>query len=316
VPEAGSAARERVTCLLQLANETDITDETVVQKPAGQKDDGSRTACLIVLSGQATGRLYRITDSRYLIGRGRDASIKLEEEGVSRKHAQIVRYKDDLFLLKDLGSTNGTYINGKQVKSQVLNDGDRVQVGSVCILKFSYQDDLEEQFQQQLYASATHDALTMAHNKRFFDDQLRREVSHVIRHKSSLALILLDIDHFKAVNDTHGHQAGDAVLKDVAMELSRTLRLSDTFCRIGGEEFAVILRDSTAAQARQTAERLRQLCEAKKFAYEGAELSVTISLGVAEYSAEQHENPAALVREADHHLYEAKRNGRNCVSGA
>jgi diguanylate cyclase (GGDEF)-like protein len=183
----------------------------------------------------------------------------------------------------------------------------------VPILKFSYQDDLEERFQQHLYESATHDSLTKVHNKRFFDEQLVREFSHAKRHRSQLSLILLDLDHFKEVNDTYGHPMGDLVLAEVAGELARTLRLSDTFCRIGGEEFAVLLRACTAEQAQHTAERLRRLCEAKEIAAEGASLSVTISVGLAQFEAEKHETPEALVRDADRCLYDAKHAGRNRV---
>src|SRR5690606_2510180 len=142
--------------------------------------------------------------------------IRLEDEGVSRLHACLQREENGTVQLRDLGSTNGTYVNGIRGDDFQLRDGDRIQVGSVTILKFSYQDSLEEQFQQQLYESATRDPLTQAFNKRFFSEQLEKDFSHSARHGLALSLVILDVDQFKKLNDTHGHPAGDHVLQRMA----------------------------------------------------------------------------------------------------
>lgn len=270
-------------------------------------------AYLIVLSGRSVGKMYKLPIGEHHLGRSVDAEIRLDDEGVSRLHAKMVRGDDGIVELVDLESTNGTYVNGAKIRNFTLSDGDRIQVGSVTILKFSYQDSLEEQFQQQLYESATRDPLTQAYNKRFFNEQLDKDFSHAQRHHLPLSLLMLDVDHFKRVNDTHGHPAGDHVLQRMAATIMGSLRTEDAFCRIGGEEFAIIMRDCSSAEANQLAERLRRLVGSTHFVYGGVTLPVTISLGVSSLDRNRHDAAATLVEEADQCLYEAKRTGRNRV---
>ena len=270
-------------------------------------------AYLIVLSGRSVGKMYKLPVGEHHLGRSVDAEIRLDDEGVSRLHAKMVRAADGLVELVDLTSTNGTYVNGAKIRTFTLSDGDRIQVGSVTILKFSYQDSLEEQFQQQLYESATRDPLTQAFNKRSFNEQLERDFSHALRHELPLGLVMLDVDHFKRVNDSHGHPAGDHVLQRMAATIMGSLRTENAFCRVGGEEFAIIMRDCSAEEAEQLAERLRQLVATTHFVYGSVTLPVTISLGVASLSRERHATDSALVEEADQCLYEAKRSGRDKV---
>jgi len=287
-------------------------EETVIRPPVPPSPSGERNAFLIVLSGRSVGKMFKLPVGEITLGRSLEADIRLEDEGVSRLHLKMQR-DDEGVSLVDLDSTNGTYINGAKIHRHRLRDGDRVQVGSVTILKFSYQDSLEEQFQQQLYESATRDPLTQAYNKRFFDEQLAKDFSHAHRHGLDLSLIIVDVDHFKRVNDEHGHPAGDHVLQRLAACIMGSLRTEDAFCRIGGEEFAVICRDSALSHATQLAERIRRLVADTKFVYDGVNLPITVSLGVASYAPEVHPNAQQLLEEADQHLYAAKRAGRNSV---
>ncbi len=142
-------------------------------------------------------------------------------------------------------------------------------MGSTTILKFTYHDNLDEIFQKQMYESALRDGLTKAFNKKYFTDRLESEFTFATRHGTPLGLVLFDIDHFKKVNDTHGHQAGDFVLSEISTLLSATLRAEDVFARYGGEEFAVICRGSDGAQTRVVGERLRRAVETHRFVYEG-----------------------------------------------
>lgn len=288
-------------------------EQTVVHRRAPAPGTRERHAYLIVLSGRSVGKMYKLPIGEHHLGRSVDAEIRLDDEGVSRLHAKMVRADDGLVELVDLTSTNGTYVNGAKIRTFTLSDGDRIQVGSVTILKFSYQDSLEEQFQQQLYESATRDPLTQAFNKRSFNEQLERDFSHAIRHELPLGLVMLDVDHFKRVNDSHGHPAGDHVLQRMAATIMGSLRTENGFCRVGGEEFAIIMRDCPPEETEQLAERLRQLVGTTHFVYGGVTLPVTISLGVASLSRERHATEGALVEEADQCLYEAKRTGRNKV---
>jgi len=287
-------------------------EQTVIHKrvPVGGAPR-ERKAYLIVLSGRAVGQMFKLAPGEHVLGRSTEADIRLDDEGVSRLHAKMRRRSDGTVEVSDLDSTNGTYVNGAQTRHFTLSDGDRIQIGSVTILKFSYQDSLEEQFQQQLYESATRDPLTQAYNKRFFNEQLDKDFSHALRHELPLSLLMLDVDHFKRINDTHGHPAGDHVLQRLAATVMASLRTEDAFCRVGGEEFAVIMRDCTEAEAMQLAERLRRLVASTQFVYGGQALPVTISLGVSAFSPSRHTRTIELVEEVDRCLYEAKRRGRN-----
>lgn len=257
--------------------------------------------------------MYKLAPGTHVLGRSAEADIRLDDEGVSRSHATMARRPDGSVEVSDLDSTNGTFVNGTQIRHFTLSDGDRIQIGSVTILKFSYQDSLEEQFQQQLYDSATRDPLTQSYNKRYFDDQFEKDISHATRHGLPLALVMLDVDHFKKVNDTHGHPAGDHVLQRLAATIMASLRTEDAFCRVGGEEFAVIMRDCTTDEAAQLAERLRKLVANTQFVYGGQHIPVTMSLGLSSHTRDRPRTVAALVQEADNCLYEAKRSGRNRV---
>ena len=194
-----------------------------------------------------------------------------------------------------------------------IADGDKIQVGKTTILKFSYHDDLEASFQQQMYDAALRDALTGAYNRKHFGEALASEIAYTRRHQAALSLVLLDIDFFKKVNDTYGHVAGDAVLVQVARHVSAAVRREDLFARYGGEEFAVLARGTAGEAAAGFAERLRVGIEALAVPHEGQLLHVTVSLGVASAPAPDVNAPEDLIMRADGALYAAKRGGRNRV---
>ncbi len=292
-------------------------EQTVIRRrqPVEGWASSEVNAYLIVLSGRSVGKMFKVPVGRVNLGRSLEADVRLEDEGVSRIHAAMERRDDGTVMLNDNGSTNGTYVNGTRISQMELSDGDRIQVGSVTILKFSYQDSLEEQFQQQLYESATRDPLTQAYNKRFFTEQMEKDFRHASRHNLALSLVIMDVDHFKKINDTHGHPAGDHVLQRLAAAVMGSLRAEDAFCRMGGEEFCIIMRDCAGAEATILADRLRALIEATRFVYGGKEIPVTMSLGVSTFTPGRHNAGADLVEEADQFLYTAKRGGRNRVAG-
>lgn len=284
------------------------------------KDPGKQTPYLIVLAGHSVGKLFRLKPGELIIGRSSDAVVSLDDAGVSRRHARLICTEEGGVTISDLGSTNGTWVEGNKIRFHTLEDGERIQIGGANILKYGVGDSLEEQFVSQLYESATKDGLTGAYNKRFFLERLRDEVSWHQRHKQPLTLIMLDIDLFKTVNDTYGHPVGDFILKNLSLFCMRHCRTEDIFARYGGEEFALILRQTSSASAVVMAERIRETVQSLAFEYPGQsgvqKIKVTISGGVAELD-ESMKEPAALVEKADAYLYEAKRTGRNrvCHSG-
>ena len=164
-----------------------------------------------------------------------------------------------------------------------------------------------------MYDAALHDGLTKAFNKRHFLERLAVEVAYARRHKTPLTLIMLDVDHFKHVNDKFGHLAGDHVLVGLAAIIEKQLRTEDLFARYGGEEFAVLCRGASLGNAAVLGERLRVQVEQAKFEHGGNVIPVTISLGIAAHSEKAPDGATHLVAEADAGLYDAKRGGRNRV---
>ncbi len=154
------------------------------------------------------------------------------------------------------------------------------------------------------------DSLTGLANRRAFDDEMTRRYAEATRRSEPLSLLIMDIDYFKKFNDTHGHQAGDEVLRAVGEQLARTCRDMDLPCRYGGEEFAVVMPATSIADATVAAERIRTAVEETTVNFEGKQLKVTASIGLAQLSAD--DDIARLLRRADDALYESKDAGRNC----
>jgi two-component system cell cycle response regulator len=234
---------------------------------------------------------------------------------LSRSHARIVRKPKGKFVLEDLGSTNGTFIGNDRIQRHELVSGDRIQLGPKLTLLFAITDEAEEMLQRQLFESSTRDHLTRAYNRRYFMSRIAAEVAHARRHTTALGLLLFDIDQFKLTNDTHGHVVGDAVLRAVADRVSALIRLEDVFARFGGEEFVVLIRVTNPGDALRLAERLRASIEAMVVRAEGAEVTVTVSVGIGSLAELPLEAPfTELIELADERLYRAKEGGRNRVS--
>jgi len=169
----------------------------------------------------------------------------------------------------------------------------------------------------EVKTKADHDGLTRIHNRRAFDERLVEELKRHQRYSSHLSLLMLDLDHFKQINDQHGHQAGDSVLREIGRVLQDALRSTDFGARYGGEEFVVILPQTSEDQAWILAERLRRSIASVQFAFAGREFQVTTSIGVATLKPGALNKRMDLLRQADQALYQAKSSGRNmvCVSG-
>lgn len=193
-------------------------------------------------------------------------------------------------------------------------------VRGVCI---SIHDVTETAVTQRLLEKATEQALTLEetsqrdsltglYNRYFFDEQISQEIARARRYQWNMGLIMLDIDHFKKVNDTYGHPGGDEVLRVVAFTLLKQLRSSDILCRYGGEEFAMILPQVNEEKGRYVADRLRTSIEEANIDFEGQNIKVTISMGFSLLRDDM--TPGQLIGEADSALYMSKNSGRNCVT--
>lgn len=166
----------------------------------------------------------------------------------------------------------------------------------------------------RLYNMAVYDALTKVFMRRYFEAWLSQEFARVKRYNTDLSLIMLDIDHFKNVNDTHGHQAGDFVLREVAQTVKDCIREADVLARYGGEEFVICFPETTVDKAKMVAEKIRKEVEKQKYVFEGTHIPITISIGLVSFTKTPEEKVEKFVKDADTALYESKEHGRNRVT--
>ncbi|MDQ2643320.1 MAG: GGDEF domain-containing protein [Myxococcota bacterium] len=276
--------------------------------PGNEKD----RHLLVRLRGAAAGEVTRLPPTPCRLGRSADAYVVLNDEGVSRKHAMLIP-DEDSYLLMDTESANGTFVAGERITQRVLRDGDIVQFGPKAVFRYTLTDESHEALLRQLFRTSVTDSLTGARKREYFDNRLLSELSFSKRHESPLSLIMVDVDHFKKVNDVYGHTAGDQVLMQLSSLIKKGLREEDVFARYGGEEFAIITPGVGLEGARAVAERLRAKLEALEIRVPEGTLRVTMSCGCATASELEEPLPEALVKLADVRLYAAKHGGRNRV---
>ena len=272
-------------------------------------------AMLTVLSGLEAGRVVALDGDETILGCDPDAQIWVSDPAVSWRHARVVRGRDGAIFLDDLGSTNGTFVDGRRVEGrQRLEPGQSVQLGPSFRVRFALGDNYEESFLRALYDSSVRDGLTGAFNRRYFDQRLAAEITYAHRRQGSLAVMMIDVDHFKQFNDALGHRAGDELLCTLARELGRVLGTTGVLARWGGDEFAVMARSAAGEDSGRLAERLRAAARVASAGAPGTRLQSTISIGVAVLKELQSdEGPAELVVRADKRLYAAKLAGRDRV---
>jgi diguanylate cyclase (GGDEF)-like protein len=299
-----------------LMDEWPETSTSVRVKEPTEKPQQPSEWALVVYAGQALGRIFPLPMGECLIGRSPKAQIALLDEEVSRLHASIQleeRGGEPRLSLVDLGSTNGTFLNGDPVEGlALLRPGDRINLGH-HVLKLVAMDPLERAFHQTLLDQSTKDPLTGLANRGATLEELSTRFDLSRRHGRPLCVVMVDMDHFKEINDTLGHSAGDFVLQAFGDRVRTNLRTSDHAGRIGGEEFLAILSETDLEGARMFAERLRSSVAETPFLFTGGpRLSVTCSLGLAQLGSQDLDHGALLAR-ADKALYHAKKNGRNRV---
>lgn len=282
-------------------------------------DPSARGACLVLYSGSVPGRRYDLQDGTLSVGRSPDCSLPiLESASLSRHHAEL-HVAGDTVELRDLGSVNGTQVNGQRVEGTVtLKDGDMLCLGEL-LLKYFQRGSIDALLHDQIYRIATVDAGTEVFTKRYVLDALEREVRQAGRSGNALAVLCLDLDHFKTVNDRWGHEAGDQVLREAAAAVHGSVRSGDIVGRVGGEEFLVVLPGAGLAEAQALAERVRAAVAARRTPLHQADGGTvlheqTVSIGVAELS-DGMAGARDLLAAGDARLYAAKQGGRNRVAG-
>ncbi len=269
-------------------------------------------ACLILVYGGTLGRRHPLTEP-LVIGREAERGLVVDSPDVSRQHARLMPGAGG-WLVEDLGSTNGTQVNNATVRGVTpLASGDLLKVGGT-IFKYLAGGSVEALFYDEIYRLTIYDGLTHVHNRRYLDEFLDREVSRSRRHARPLSVAMLDLDHFKAVNDRHGHLVGDGVLRELAARVSEMVRHEELLARFGGEEFALVLPESASANAWIFCQKICRAVSCAPFVVADATIPVTVSIGVAEWQRGM--DVPALLRAADQALYRAKHAGRNRVMGS
>jgi diguanylate cyclase (GGDEF)-like protein len=287
--------------------------ETWVTAPDRLVSTTRRDACVVHIypTGPGMGARYPLSDSPMVLGRGSDCDIRINDHSVSRRHARIQPGADGYYAV-DLQSTNGTFVNDVPASICKLKDGDYLRVGN-CIYRFLAGGNVEAEYHEEIYRLTIIDALTDIHNKRYLLEFLDRELSRSARYGRPLALVMFDLDRFKNINDELGHLGGDFTLRELASLVKNCVRKEELFARYGGEEFVVVLPETNHEGAVVAAERIRGLVERHCFQYEGKNIPVTVSMGLAATSGDATLTPHDLIRQADEKLYQAKHQGRNRI---
>jgi two-component system, cell cycle response regulator len=302
----------------------DTEEMTVVDKAKAvanknEKEKGAKCGLnfmLTVVQGSDVdfGKIYSFSSETVRIGRDRTNTIQVNDRKVSKQHSEISIIKTgdvEQFIIKDLESTNGTYVNGQPERQRILGTGDKITIGET-VLRFNYKDEIEEEYHSKLFNFAAMDSLTGLYNRRYILNELENQFRIARRNKRVFSIVVIDIDDFKRINDTFGHQAGDEFLKHVSFYINHNLREQDICGRIGGEEFLIILPETDIAGASRLANRIRLRIRDSELGYLGSSLSATVSAGISQYG-ETIESTQVLFKMADNALYEAKGSGKNKV---
>ena len=274
---------------------------------------GSRVRHLLVrIEGEALGQVTVLRGDEIVIGRGQSSTLCVPDSGVSRRHAKLC-WNSNRYVIEDLGSANGSYVGGQRIDSQPLGDGDVIQLGPSVVFRYSVSDADQQAMLEHLYDASVTDALTGAFKRDYFDTRIASEIAYARRHNAELSLIILDVDHFKAINDKFGHRLGDQALIGLARVSRAALRTEDVFCRYGGEEFAIILRTTDIESAARVAERIRVVASEVRIEASPGSFGLTVSLGCAALTCCASATAEDLIGAADRRLYAAKHSGRNRV---
>ena len=288
---------------------------TIYSEPAasGTARPTAESCIVQIYPADITQGMLKLSDDSIVLGRDHSVQRVLPDNSVSRKHAEISASGFD-YEIRDLGSTNGTFVNGELIEHQVLNSGDTFQIGSF-LFKFLTAGSVESQYHETVYSALTSDALTGTMNRRYLIETLKREIARARRRDEVITVAMMDIDHFKKVNDTFGHLIGDEVLREIGRRLGDAKREDDMLARFGGEEFCLVLAATDGPEAMKMLGRCRKSIADQPFTTAGGDISVTASFGFACLRPDQNMTINEILEEADVKLYEAKSAGRNRICG-
>jgi two-component system cell cycle response regulator len=299
------------------ADKTSILQSDTFKLRIAEAGQAPPSVVLLVGPASSIGRQWPLEDTDRVIGRSPTSHIFVDDRSVSKSHAKILLEGGDVSII-DLESTNKTVINGQVItplQPVKLSNNDQIKVGNV-IFKYLERGSLETVASAATFDRGQTDALTGIANRGALEAKGPEAFKRSDLLGIPLSIITFDIDHFKKVNDTFGHPAGDYVLKEISKIIStRLIRGNDFFARSGGEEFVLLLLGSNLKTAEEVAERIRQTLEAHHFQFEGKDIPITISAGVA-IKSEADDGWDKIYDRSDKALYHSKNSGRNMVAVA
>ena len=276
---------------------------------------------LVFLTGDLLAVPIPLDREEVILGRALEAGVRINDKNISRQHAKINTIYDGEnqlteYVVTDLNSRNGTLLNGQRITHEKLQNGDKISIGE-HILRFELLDEIDREYHRQIHRLLSHDDLTGLLSSRSFFSELRRETGRAKTENHQFCVLMMDVDHFKKVNDTYGHLTGSKTLEEIGSCITQILRSGDAAARFGGEEFAAFLLNAELSQALVAADRIRSEIEKQEFSVvrQGKFTKahhVTISIGIAAFPTDS-SDPIELVEMADSALYRAKREGRNRV---
>src|SRR5882724_5606948 len=303
----------------------DLSGQTKTRRSAASAKtiQNERRPALVSLRGELMAVPIPLERSQVIIGRALEADVRINDLRASRLHARInsdhdAQTDNTIYSITDLGSTNGTLLNGELITEAQLHDGDKIVIGD-HLFRFDMLDEIDREFQHQIHRLLAHDELTGLLTSKSFFSELRREAARAQSESRPFCVLMMDLDHFKEVNDTYGHLVGSKTLEGTGHVIKEALRAGDVASRFGGEEFAAFLLDATYCQGLVAAERVRVAVADHAFPVTRHNSSeptathrITISIVVAAYPDDA-TDPLHLVELADSALYRAKRSGRNRI---
>ncbi|MCA9079148.1 MAG: GGDEF domain-containing protein [Planctomycetaceae bacterium] len=286
--------------------------KTDIPYSGSRQPECANGACIVrIYPAGVGGSLFALDKPAVRLGRGSDCECELPDDYTSRHHCKI-EWRGDRHVLTDLNSLNGTFVNDVRVTTHELKPGDQIRLG-FHIFKYLASNHVEAMYHEAVFEMMTIDALTQTYNRRYFEDAFQREVLRSSRHARQLGLLLMDLDHFKQVNDKYGHLIGDELLTGFCRRIKVRVRGDEVLARFGGEEFALAAVEISRDDLLRLAEDLRDLVASKPFETSKGAVSLTMSIGAAHSSGLDLISPKEMLDAADQKLYEAKSAGRNQV---
>ena len=281
-----------------------------------EASDRPAMPCIVHISGALTDTVYWLSaDKELKIGRAPENDLCIRDQSVSQFHARVVLTPKGAVFVQDLGSTNGTFVNGEKIVRHTLWDGDKIHIGRQQVLRFCFQADAQPEAAGSSKTDAARDALTGVYTRQYALTRIEKDFIQAKMRHQDLALLMFDVDGFEEIKETHGPGTCDMVLREVAKVVSSVLRREDIFARYDERTFSVLLRYQTEAAVVALAQRIGRVVKYHSYPHEGKKIRVTLSLGISSLTRKM-KNAMDLISEVQDCLEKARRAGHDTINGS